>query len=354
MYVSNDEAEQMAEADKIAAETVQQLEEMGVVEFDWRADLEKTLANIQPPTEDERNENRCTGLKLQLEDDENEPTKKSTTNSPKKNFSIFDKPTTRRALEPIHNTLTKKTHETKKTITAKDDESQMIIDAGQIDIAPTTCNLCGTLYHPGNAEDEKIHKIKHDAALGIISFKGWKNETNVGSFPDGRIIVVKSTDAKSHWEKAESVLEIVDRHLGFGAHSVRNKDSTKFYMFIDANRVVGYLVAERLNPKDVVSRASPRAKTNKQGQEWVLEDIPNPKVDIGISRLWVAQDYRRKNVATRLVKAMESSFQPGLILKKGQQYAFSHTTPDGTQFASKYVGLSSGCFLTYKQSEKNF
>ena len=47
-----------------------------------------------------------------------------------------------------------------------------------------------------------------------------------------------------------------------------------------------------------------------------------------------------------MVKAMETNFfGMGCILEKGQDYAFSHTTPDGSTFASKHTG---GYFLTYK------
>ena len=70
--------------------------------------------------------------------------------------------------------------------------------------------------------------------------------------------------------------------------------------------------------------------------------------------MWVAEDYRRKKIASRLVDAMKINFLFGTILEKGQ-YAFSHTTPDGSRFASKYVGLLNGGFLTYKHcNQSNF
>ena len=77
------------------------------------------------------------------------------------------------------------------------------------------------------------------------------------------------------------------------------------------------------------------------------EDIPSGKCKIGISRIWVAQDFRKQKIATNLVLTFERYFAYGAILKKGENYAFSHTTPDGTNFASKYVGLPNGQFLTY-------
>ena len=60
--------------------------------------------------------------------------------------------------------------------------------------------------------------------------------------------------------------------------------------------------------------------------------------------------FRRKQVATRLVQAMEHNFHSHshvYPLEKGKEYAFSHTTPDGSKFASKHTG---GFFLTYNPS----
>ena len=47
---------------------------------------------------------------------------------------------------------------------------------------------------------------------------------------------------------------------------------------------------------------------------------------------------------------MEKNFYPhnnGYPLEVGKEYAFSHTTPDGSKFASKHTG---GYFLTYNPS----
>ena len=44
---------------------------------------------------------------------------------------------------------------------------------------------------------------------------------------------------------------------------------------------------------------------------------------------------------------MEGNFFNQKVLKRGEEYAFSHTTPDGTMFASNFTGLPNGDFLTY-------
>ena len=47
------------------------------------------------------------------------------------------------------------------------------------------------------------------------------------------------------------------------------------------------------------------------------------------------------------MQAMEGNFFTFKLLKRGEEYAFSHTTPDGTMFASNFTGLPNGDFLTY-------
>ena len=78
----------------------------------------------------------------------------------------------------------------------------MIIDAGQKKIGAQHCIRCDFVYSDGPSE-QRAHAIRHARSLGKIDFKGWKKESLCGEFLDGRIIVVKSGDPKSHWEKVK-------------------------------------------------------------------------------------------------------------------------------------------------------
>merc|ERR1711981_1213635 len=363
VYVDNDEI--AAENDRIAAQAVQELG--GIEDFltihdhnetpellsqraqitnDHNCSMEilKILQNIKSPTKEEENETRVSNFHLQLDEDNSNdtPTPPPVKEPSVKNFSIFDK-SQRKPLANVENTLKTKSNNSSGKVKAIEDD-QMIIDAGQKIFGPKTCAVCNTVYHPGNKEDEDAHKIKHDEALGVMKFNGWKNENVVFHFKDaskkgGRILEIRSSE-KSHWKIAKNVLKVVDNQLNFSTrNAIRDENNSKIYLRIADDRVVGFLLAEHLEKNDQVSRIIPKTGN--------CEDIPSGRCKIGISRIWVAQDFRKQKIATNLVLTFERYFAYGAILKKGENYAFSHTTPDGTNFNSKYAGLPNGQFLTY-------
>jgi ribosomal protein S18 acetylase RimI-like enzyme len=321
------------------------------VQVDIIGEIQGILANIVPPTESEVKENRC-NYELELEDSSNDGMIDSKENTPQKLFPMFEHPG-KKSLASKENTPTKSSIKLKTNNNKVMDDSQMIIDAGQKNIGVETCVVCNFIYNPRNAQDERAHKAIHSTVMGVIKFNGWKNEHNLGEFHDGRIIVIKPNDPKVHWDKAESVLEIIDKQLGCigyaGQIAIRNRKETKVYFFISANRIVGFLLAEEIGKHDLLSLAAPNPK-DEAHKEWLLHDLDlkiYSKVVAGISRIWVSRDFRRLNIATRLVQAMEVSFIEKKFLKKGEEYAFSHTTPDGSLFASKYTSPKNGVFLAY-------
>ena len=380
MFVTDDEVAQVAQ------EAVQQLEEIEMedqrkqsmptdVHIETSDEIREILASMAPPTADEVKANRgftTMDLDLELHDDSSNEaileSAKDKTDTPVKAklFPIFDKTnqlqnsTNRRKNNNSNsNTPNKKQivgSSGKENSSSNIDDSQMIIDAGQKNVGLESCLQCNIVYNPKNAEDERAHRVQHSHFMGVIKFKGWKNENVVGgeSFHDGRIIKVGPSDPKSHWEKVMSVLEVVDKQLGIdnaGRPSIRNMDNSQVYLFIDPveGRIAGFLLAELLKDDDRLSRAEPNPKNR---EDWVLHDIMSKsKVLVGISRIWVSQDYQRRQIATRLVLAMERTFLGGKkFLKRGEEYAFSHTTPIGSKFASSITGHKNSSFLTYAPS----
>ena len=231
----------------------------------------------------------------------------------------------------------------------KDGMKQMIIDAGQKVIGAQYCLLCDFVYTAGCQEEEKVHDARHRVADGLIKFPGWRNENILGDFTDGRIVVVGSSDAKRHWEKVDNVLQHVDNVLGISpddksGNRIRNPGKSKAYLFVADGNVVGFLLAEILNKTDKVSISS-LISGSKDKQRCLRDVKPGKVVGVGVTRIWVCPTHQRKEIATRLVDAMRRDFlMPTKALKK-DEFAFSHTTPNGSEFASKYVGDSS--FLVY-------
>lgn len=72
-----------------------------------------------------------------------------------------------------------------------------------------------------------------------------------------------------------------------------------------------------------------------------LEEYP---VVCGVSRLWVAQGYRKKGIATKLMETLRMKFLPDRIIEKSE-ICISAPTPEGKLFATKYFETQN--FYTY-------
>lgn len=276
----------------------------------------------------------------------------------KKNFPIFEgrRLTRSRSGTPTKPAPSRKSKEMSCSTTEpdRDGKKQMVIDAGQKVIGAQHCVTCDFFYTSGDVDEEKLHQIKHSQVVGLVKFTGWRSESNV-ELHDGRIVVVSPTDPKRHWEKVNAVLEVVDILLGTSNgggdsmnadnNKIRNPEQTKAFMFVTEGRVVGMLLAEFLDKTDRVSMSV--LKNRETGFRLLEDDLPaetRKKVVAGIAKIWVAAEFQRRKIATRLVDAMRTHFLPIKPLATNE-FAFSHTTPNGSEFAANYLTRSD--FLTY-------
>lgn len=320
------------------------------------------LASIPPATEEEKAHQR----------DFKSGRPSNRTDTTMKVFPIFDKENKASKMSNGHPDLvhspdksnrvsTRRSLQTRMVVTAQPDKDglkQMVIDAGQREIGAKHCPTCDFYYTVGDANEEKAHDVRHaQVASGLMRFSGWKSEDVKAEFHDGRIIAVGPGHPKKHWNKVEEVLEVVDSSLGvapgLSKRSSWRHEEVKAYLFVANSRVVGFLLAE------VLGSAGVKVSVSKEGQDGVrvVEDLPRggssplkgangQRPRVGISRIWVAPDWQRRGVATRLADAMRSNFllSAGVIVSP-HLVAFSHTTPQGTAFATRYV--SSLSFFTY-------
>ena len=166
-------------------------------------------------------------------------------------------------------------------------------------------------------------------------------------------------------------MEIVDNILGIipidkdKAINIRNPSQSMAFLFISsAKQVVGFLLAEHISSKtDTIS------KTVANERKWKKSTISNEnvskrhfepevhdldkkvqsKICTGISRIWVRTDQQRKGIASRMVEAMRKHFLGSYHILSPEEFAFSHTTPNGTDFAINYMTkyFRRRNFLTY-------
>jgi GNAT superfamily N-acetyltransferase len=126
----------------------------------------------------------------------------------------------------------------------------------------------------------------------------------------------------------------------------RNPTQSMAFLFVSsAKQIVGFLLAERITSKtDKISKAKRVLDDNKKEMSernyvpvmYDLDENIQSKVCTGISRIWVRSDYQRKGIGSRLVEAMRKHFV-GYHILSPEEFAFSHTTPNGTDFAISYM-----------------
>ncbi|KAG7222617.1 hypothetical protein INR49_016122 [Caranx melampygus] len=232
----------------------------------------------------------------------------------------------------------------------KQDDDQLIIDAGQKQFGATTCSSCGMVYSADNPEDNFQHTQFHQRFLDSIKFVGWKKERVVAEFWDGKIVLVMPDDPKYAIKKAEDVRRVADNELGFQQVTLSRPTQAKTYLFINTERlVVGCLIAEPIRqayrvleqpdqPKDMT-----RDDFMERHRAWCCSTVPE-KALCGISRIWVFSLARRQGIATRMLDTVRNTFMYGSHLTK-EEIAFSDPTPDGKLFATKYSNTPA--FLVY-------
>uniref|UniRef100_H3DPB3 Establishment of sister chromatid cohesion N-acetyltransferase 2 n=2 Tax=Tetraodon nigroviridis TaxID=99883 RepID=H3DPB3_TETNG len=232
----------------------------------------------------------------------------------------------------------------------KQNDDQLIIDAGQKQFGATTCGSCGMVYSADNPEDNFQHNQFHQHFLESIKFVGWKKERVVAEFWDGKILLVTPDDPKYATRKAEEVRRVADSELGFQQVALSRPAQAKTYLFVSSERlVVGCLVAEHIRQAYRVLELPDQQKNMRPNdfmerhRAWCCSTAPEPAL-CGISRIWVFSLARRRSIATRMLDTVRSTFIFGSHLTK-DEIAFSDPTPDGKLFATKYCNTPA--FLVY-------
>lgn len=251
------------------------------------------------------------------------------------------------ALQPTAPVAKERTQRKKKE---KQDEDQLIIDAGQKQFGAISCSSCGMVYSADNPEDNFQHSQFHQRFLEAIKYVGWKKERVVAEFWDGKILLVMPDDPKYAIKKAEEVRQVADNELGFQQVMLTRPALAKTYLFINSERmVVGCLVAEPIRQAFRVLEQPDQKKDMtkddfmERHRAWCCSTVPEQAI-CGISRIWVFSLARRKGIASRMLDTVRSTFMYGSHLTK-EEIAFSDPTPDGKLFATKYSNTPA--FLVY-------
>ena len=273
-------------------------------------------------------------------------------------FPIFYKPTSSEPSLPQSESVSTVR---RKFVCSSLSDNQTTLDAGQKVLGPVQCGTCGAVYTVGDPQEEEGHNRIHQLRLDTLKFPGWKTERKVGDFPAGRVICIKPGDHSTHWRKVEELLTVVDHDLGFSEVGIRWPDKTKVFLYIAEKKVVGVLLAERIEKGYRILPNNGKYDQSCEQSSFLTfpfsdDEAPNNKVYCcsetpepvmcGISRIWVLSDFRRARVATSLVDCLRSNFYQNHYLAD-HQFAFSDPTMDGIKFASRYMKTQE--FLVYSR-----
>lgn len=261
------------------------------------------------------------------------PPSKSCSAEGKTLYPIFSTPSSTRKKSVLRRIPTSPIRMPKrKFIAATSDPSQLIIDAGQKKFGHTTCPTCSMVYAVGEVDDEKLHMKHHQSFLAVVKFGGWKNQREVGLYPDGKVVMVSHNDPKVMLKKMEEIQQMVDRELGIVENASAGRVPHMFFVFVSyTKKVLGFLAAREIKQG---YRVIPDASGNV-ANSYCCESDPVPAV-CGVSRIWTAPYYRRKKVASRLLDRLRTNFSFGCVIGL-DQIAFSDPTLVGRELAASYT-----------------
>ncbi|CAL1540314.1 unnamed protein product [Lymnaea stagnalis] len=226
--------------------------------------------------------------------------------------------------------------------------SQMILDAGQKEIGPIVCPTCSMVYFKGDPVDEAQHDKHHMRAVKEIKFPGWKVIRVVQEYPEtlGSVVLILPSDLKCKGvsKKLDEVYQAMACDLGdleitpFYAHHL------KVFLYIENKKVCGCCMTEPIEEGNRILMTDNDSVDASERRPWRCNEQSEPAA-VGISRLWIPVENRRKGIATKLVDCVRQWFNYGILIPK-TKVAFSDPTPDGFNFFQKYMGSST--FLVYK------
>ena len=189
-------------------------------------------------------------------------------------------------------------------------------------------------YCASNEEDNKLHQAFHKQHTKGLRFNATSDCVRVGCherFIEEKQLVMTKDGLKKRKTRVEyPIYKIPANHkqipeLLSQLKQLMNSDdkvaAKDVYICIHEREVIGVLVTEAIE-------CSYRARMS---QFDVIEIIPGTKTpsEIGISRIWVREAYRREGIATSMLKLFDLN-----------RIAFSQITRDDFKLASKLQGDS--------------
>ncbi|CAO1312383.1 unnamed protein product [Diamesa serratosioi] len=230
---------------------------------------------------------------------------------------------------PENNEIVQSTTNRLKTKYLGIGSNQMQIDAGQKNFGITECKDCGFQYNTNVPEDEKIHDKHHSEMMNIPKFRGWASEKSIEisdwSSENGRVIHLEANHKNITSDSVSEILAKMDCDFGV---ELDNPQQHHIYLAVLNSKLVGLAAVK----ESVMAMRS--NETNKK-----------LRVKLGIQRMYVRPQYRRRGVARGIIKAISILHSKGEIFHPNEDMAFSTPTADGRKFIQNLIHNES--YLVY-------
>ncbi|CAH6721162.1 N-acetyltransferase Eco1p [[Candida] jaroonii] len=198
-----------------------------------------------------------------------------------------------------------------------------------------TCKLCGMSYLKYLKQDQQLHEEYHTNFVDGLS---WQFS---GNYLKSITVVVKKqrhkinfvaidTDSTPQIRRVDDVLHMVNQELNASSGSDSwKKTPGQAVLAITNRRVIGIVVTETIDDVEGQSRWMIH-KT----QAIVPKQI-NKNAKLGISRIWVAYNWRRLGISTALLTTITTYPKP--IHRR--EIAFSQPSTNGGLLCAKFNGV---------------
>eukprot|EP00924_Labyrinthula_sp_SR-Ha-C_P009593 snap_masked-scaffold_22-processed-gene-0.20-mRNA-1 protein AED:1.00 eAED:1.00 QI:0/-1/0/0/-1/1/1/0/229 len=209
------------------------------------------------------------------------------------------------------------------------EEKQSYLDLGQQDFEKTQCEKCCLVYCPGVPQDEKLHKRNcRDSNLSEQNLKLEKgNNLPLGSFAAERLQPVRKISSffQPKVEKSTtygvSVFELSEKNDG-------KMVSKLFSLKKKVDQEMG--VVNAANKKQFIKQKE-KILYYSLSEDGFLLSICVIKGRKAVESLWVAEKYRRKKIATKMME----------FLIENDKFIFSNSsplvfTPEGISFFNNF------------------
>lgn len=152
----------------------------------------------------------------------------------------------------------------------------------------------------------------------VPRFRGWTNEDAVAvkewTELNGRVIHLKPGSKKVD---SDYVKEIIGKmEMEFGAQDLY--DGVHVYLAVLDSKMVGLATVKE------------SVKATKHGKDKIVR--------LGVQRLFVRQEFRRKGIAKAILKTIQVMHHKGELLELANDVAFSSPTEDGKKLIENVIG----------------